>query len=192
MIEVPKELIEAMPRRQMVVAIAEMVLAELPGRVSLRLHDIGNGRHPVGDAMGIAWHADGQQASAERFLAEDEGGTPGGAALLAISVREDRALPGDTVDVGRAVTHHPHRVGTDLGYADIVAKDNENIGPLAGRGRRRRPLRLRLGHERSAGKRRCRERSRREEDVSAIKGLVAGGAIHNMISHGPVLLRCSG
>ena len=44
MIEVAEELVEAVNRRQKFVAVAEMVLAELPGRIALRLEQIGDGR----------------------------------------------------------------------------------------------------------------------------------------------------
>ena len=51
MIEVAEELVEAVHGRQELVAIAEMVLAELSGRVALRLEQLGNGRvllrHPL-------------------------------------------------------------------------------------------------------------------------------------------------
>ena len=43
-IEVAEELVEAVHRGQEFVAVAEMVLAELPGRVALRLEQFGNGR----------------------------------------------------------------------------------------------------------------------------------------------------
>ena len=43
-IEVAEELVEAVNGRQEFVAVAEMVLAELAGRVALRLEQLGNGR----------------------------------------------------------------------------------------------------------------------------------------------------
>ena len=44
MIEVAEEFVEAVHRRQEFVAVAEMVLAELPGRIALRLEQFGDGR----------------------------------------------------------------------------------------------------------------------------------------------------
>ena len=44
MIEVAEELVEAMHRGQEFVAVAKMVLAELPGRIALRLEQFGDGR----------------------------------------------------------------------------------------------------------------------------------------------------
>src|SRR5262249_45612438 len=43
-IEVAEEFVEAVRRRQELVAIAEVILAELPGGVSQRLQDLGDGR----------------------------------------------------------------------------------------------------------------------------------------------------
>jgi len=130
-IEVAEELVEAVIGRKVLVLIAEMVLAELARRVASGLQNIGDGRHPLGDAVRIARHADGQEARAERLLSKDEGGAAGRAALLAIGIGEDRPLRGDAVDVGRAVTYHAHRVGADLRDADIVAEDDEDVRRLA-------------------------------------------------------------
>ena len=104
-VEIAEELVEAVIGRQVLVLIAQVVLAELPGRVTLRLQRIGDRRHPVRDAVRIARHADGQQAGAKRLLPEDEGRPPGGAALLAVGVREERAFLGDAIDVRRAIAH---------------------------------------------------------------------------------------
>jgi hypothetical protein len=43
-VEVAEELVEAVNRRQEFVAVAEMVLAELSGRVALRLKQLGERR----------------------------------------------------------------------------------------------------------------------------------------------------
>ena len=152
-VEVAEELVEAVLGRQMLVAVAEMVLAELAGRIALRLHDVGDGRHPVLDAMRIAGHADRQQAGAERLLAEDERGAAGGAALLAVASVKIAPSLRDAVDVGRAVAHHAHRVGADLGNADVVAEDDEDVRPLSGRRRGLWRLRLRHGGRRSGAER---------------------------------------
>ena len=51
----------------------------------------------------------------------------------------------DAVDVGRAVSHQAERVGAEIGLADVVAEDDEDVGTPAGwlRRGRRRLLRLR-------------------------------------------------
>ena len=43
-IKVAEELVEAVHGRQEFVAVAEMVFAELPGRITLRLQQLGYGR----------------------------------------------------------------------------------------------------------------------------------------------------
>ena len=43
-IEIAEELVEAVDRRQVPVAVAEMILAELAGGIAKRFHDIGNAR----------------------------------------------------------------------------------------------------------------------------------------------------
>lgn len=72
-IEVPEELVEAVVRRQVLVTLAQVILAELAGRITLGLHDVGDGGHPVPYAVRVAGHADRQQPHAELFLAENEG-----------------------------------------------------------------------------------------------------------------------
>ncbi len=107
MIEIAEELIEAVHRRQVLVAVAEMVLAELAGGVAERLHDIGDARIVRPEPELGARQADLRQAGADRRLPGNEGGAAGGAALLAIPVGEHRAFFGDAVDVGRPVAHMP-------------------------------------------------------------------------------------
>src|SRR5262249_40354274 len=48
-VEIAEELVEAMHRRQELVAVAEMVLAELPGGIALRLEQLRDGRVLVGE-----------------------------------------------------------------------------------------------------------------------------------------------
>ncbi|MCY1179215.1 hypothetical protein D9M73_196010 [compost metagenome] len=127
MIEVAEELVEAVVGRQVLVAIAEVVLAELAGGVALLLHHVADGRSPVRDAVLRAWQADGEQAGAERVFAEDEGGTAGGAGLLAVGVGEQSPFPGDAVDVRRLVAHHALVVGADVEDADVVAEDHQDV-----------------------------------------------------------------
>jgi hypothetical protein len=52
---------------------------------------------------------------------------PCGAALLPIGIGENRALGGDTIDVGRAITHRAHGVGAVLRNADVVTEDDEDV-----------------------------------------------------------------
>ena len=99
-IEVAEEHVEAVHRRQEFVAIAEMVLAELSGRVTLRLEQVCNGRVFFRQPLLCPRQADFQQPGAQRGLSGDERGASRGAGLLTIIVREDRALVRNAVDVG--------------------------------------------------------------------------------------------
>ena len=126
-IEVAEELVEAVHGRQKLVAVAEMVLAELSGRIALRLEQLGNGRVLLRQPLLRRRQADLQQSGAQRALAGDEGGAAGGTGLLAVIVGEDRALVGDAVDVGRVVAHHAAIVGADVPVADVIAHDDENV-----------------------------------------------------------------
>ena len=100
-IEVAEKLVEAVHRRQKLVAIAEMVLAELPGRIALRLEQVGNGRVFLRQAFFRGRQPDFQQAGAQRRLAGDEGRASRGTDSLPVVVGEDRALIGDAVDIRR-------------------------------------------------------------------------------------------
>ena len=129
-IEVAEELVEAVHRRQVRVAIAQMVLAELAGGVAERLEQLGERRvFRLQPEVG-ARQADLEQAGPKARLAGDEGGAAGGAALLAIVVGEDQAFVGDAVDVGRLVAHHATVVVADVPVADVVAHDDQNVRSL--------------------------------------------------------------
>ena len=125
-IEVAEPFVEAVHGRQELVAVAEMVLAELAGRVALRLQHLGERRILLLDAARRTGNADRGHAGAHRHLAHDEGGAAGGAARLAVVVGEDDAFLADAVDVGR-LAHHAVRVGADVPHADVVAEDDEDV-----------------------------------------------------------------
>ena len=91
-IEVAEELVEAVHGRQVFVAVAEMVLAELAGGVAERLEQLGDGRVFLLQADRGAGHADLGQAGADRVLAGDEARAAGGAALLGVVVGEGHAF----------------------------------------------------------------------------------------------------
>ena len=74
MVQVAEELVEAVQRRQELVQVAEVVLAELAGGVALRLEGGGDGAGLGRHADVGAGLADGRQARAQRDLAGDEVG----------------------------------------------------------------------------------------------------------------------
>ena len=86
-IEIAEELVEAVHGRQVLVPIAEVVLAELAGGVAERLEQLGDGRVLRLKPHRGAGHPDLGQTGANRVLAGDEGGAAGGAALLRVVSR---------------------------------------------------------------------------------------------------------
>ena len=127
-VEIAEELVEAVIGRQHLVAVTEVVLAELTRHVAVLLEQPGDGRVFLLHAFRRAGQSDLGQTGAHRRLAGDECGAAGGAALLAVPVGEHRAFVGDAVDVRRLVAHHAHVVGADVELADVVTPDNQDVG----------------------------------------------------------------
>ena len=111
----------------MFIAVTDMVLAELAGRIAEVLQELRNRRVLGTEALHRAREADLGQAGADRLLAGDEGGAPSGATLLTVEVGEHRALSGDPVDVRGAIPHDAVVVTTDVEPADVVAHDEQNV-----------------------------------------------------------------
>ena len=126
-VQVAEELVKAVVGRQEFVLVAQVVLAELRGGVAQWLEQLGDGGVLGLQADIGAGQADLQQAGAQRVLAGDKGRAPGGAALLAVIIGEQRALPGDAIDIGCAAPQHAAVIGADVGPADIVAPDHQDI-----------------------------------------------------------------
>src|SRR5690606_9193446 len=106
-VEVAEELVEPMAARQVLVAVTEVVLAKLTRRVAKRLEELGDGRILVLKPQPRARHTDLGQARAEPGLPRDKGRTSRRAALLTVCIREAHPFCSDSVDVGRAISHHP-------------------------------------------------------------------------------------
>jgi hypothetical protein len=47
--------------------------------------------------------------------------------LLGVEVGEQSAFRGDTVNVGRFVTHHAMAVGADIGDANVIAPYDQDV-----------------------------------------------------------------
>ena len=129
-VEVAEELVEPVDRGQVLVEVAEMVLAELPGRVAQRLEQLGDR-----DVLGLqpdvgAWHADLAQPRAEHALAGDERRPPRRAALLAVGIGEAHPLVADAVDVGRPVAHQAVAVAAQVRDPDVIAPDHQDVRVL--------------------------------------------------------------
>src|SRR5215510_3199969 len=116
-----------MDRGQMFIPVTEMVLAKLGGGVALSLEQLRDGHVAGLEALRGAGHADLGVARAQATLAGDERGAPRRATLLGIIVGEDYAFLGDSVNVVRPEAHQSHRVGTDVGLADVVTPDDDEV-----------------------------------------------------------------
>jgi hypothetical protein len=127
-VEVAEELVEAVGGRQVLIAVAQVVLAVLGRHVALRLEQRGDGRVLRPEPLLHAGEPHLEQARADRRLPGDKGGAAGGAALLPIPVGEPRALAGEAVDVRGFIAHHTQVEGAGVIPADIIAPDNEDVG----------------------------------------------------------------
>jgi hypothetical protein len=75
------------------------------------------------------------QAAANAVLTGEKGCTSRGAALLAVIMEKPQALFREAIDVRGLVAHETAAVATEIGDADVIAEDDENVGLAA------------LGHE---------------------------------------------
>jgi hypothetical protein len=120
-IEIAEEFIETVHGREVFIAIAEMVFAELTGCIPERLEQFGDGGVFRLKSNGSARHSDFGQARTERVLAADEGGASCCAALLAVKVSESDALIGDAINIWGPVAHHATAEIADVPRSDIIA-----------------------------------------------------------------------
>ena len=132
-IEVAIELIEAVHGRQELVEVAEVVLAELAGGVAHGFQRRRDGRRLRRHADRGAGLADRGKAGADRQFAGDEVGASCRAARLGVVVGEAHAFGGELVEVWRPARHDALVVGADVEPADVIAHDEDDVRPLAGR-----------------------------------------------------------
>ena len=126
-VQVAEELVEPVVGGQMLVTIAQVVLAELRGRIAVRLQEFGDCRVLSAEPFLRTREAHLREPRAQRVLPRDEGRATGGAALLPVEVGEPDALSGQPVDVGRRVAHHPLVVGADVPVADVIPPQHEDV-----------------------------------------------------------------
>ena len=129
-IQITKEFIEAVQRRQVFVQVAEMVFPKLSRGVAHRLQYQrcchGLVRHAdVGASL-----ADRRKARAQRDLPGDEVGAAGGAARFRVVVGEAHAIGGELVEIRRLAGHDALVIGADIVHADVVTHDDDNVGLL--------------------------------------------------------------
>ena len=113
---------------QVLVAVAKVILAKLAGGVTQRLEQFGDG-----GILGLKTdvhtrHTDLGQARAIGALAGDEGGSAGCTTLLTVRIGETHAFVGDAVDVGGTIAHQTIAVATQIGDADVIAPDDQDVG----------------------------------------------------------------
>jgi len=126
-IQVAEKLVEAVHRRQVLVAVTEVVLAELPGAIAERLERLCDG-----DVLGLeaelrAGKAYLGEAGAQTALAGDERRAASSAALLRVRVGENHAFVGDAVDVGRLVAHQTSGIAAQVRLTDVVSPHHQHV-----------------------------------------------------------------
>ena len=126
-IKVAEELVETVHCRQRRVAVADVVLAELPCAVTQVLEQSTDGGVKLAHAHRSAREAHLGQSGAEAMLAGEKRRTACGTALLPVIVQETNSFLCDAVDVGRGVAHQAVAVGADVADADIIAPDHEDV-----------------------------------------------------------------
>ena len=110
-----------------------------------------------------------------RRLAGDEGRAAGRAAVLGVVVSEHHAFFGDAIDVRRLVADQPVRVGADVGLADIVTEDDQDVRPR-GRSLRRLGLCGRRAQQGNAGE--CDRRGDRSSGKTIAWSAPGDGVVH--------------
>jgi hypothetical protein len=174
-VEVAEELVEAVQGRQVFVEVAEMVLAELAGRVAERFQH-GGKRARLGRHADIRTRlAHRGEAGPQGKLAGDEVRAPRGAACLGVVVGEAHALGGEPIKVRRLARHDSLVIGADVEPTDVVAHDDKNVGlasaVLGACGAARR-ARRQTGDRRKGGS--------PQEHVAAAKRLARGFIAHGL------------
>ena len=107
-----------------------MVLADLRRCIAVRLGQFGDRGVLVLNTLLGCRHADLEQAGTKWSLSADERGTSGRTGLLGVTVGEQRAFPGDAVDVRSTATRHATMAGADIPYSDIVDHDDNDAWRL--------------------------------------------------------------
>src|ERR1700722_5160276 len=105
-----------------------MVLADLPSGVTQRFEQFGDRRILCDPTDVGTGHPDLAHPGAVHTLPTDECSAARRAALLAVGIREPHSLVGDAVDIRRALAHQAVAVTTQIGDADVVAPDHQNVG----------------------------------------------------------------
>ncbi len=111
----------------MPVLIAEMILAELACNVAVGFEQARDIRILYLHAEVRTRQANFGQPGPIYALPRNVRRSARSAALFAVVVGEHHAFPGDSVDVGRSVTHQSECVGADIGLTDIITPDDQHV-----------------------------------------------------------------
>src|SRR5262249_7322899 len=117
-------------RRQELVQVAQMVLAELAGRVSHRFEDVGDSDRLIRDAEWSSGLSDCRKAGAKWQFASDEVRPSGGATGFRIIIGEAHSLGGQAVEIGCPSRHDTLVIDLNIGPPDVVAHDDNDIRSL--------------------------------------------------------------
>src|SRR5207244_1519123 len=112
---------------QELIEIAQVIFAELAGRVALRFERGGN-------RASLSWYADlgtrltdRGHARADGQFAHDEVRATRRATRLSVVIGKQHSFLGDLVEVRRPSSHHAAMVGANVPYADVIAHDEDDV-----------------------------------------------------------------
>jgi len=113
---------------QILVAITEMVLADLRRGITVRLEQFGDRRVLVLQAL--AWRPACRLSTSRCGMGSvrDERGTPGRAGLLGVIIRKESAFFAMRSILGVLSTHHAAMVRADIPDAYVVGHDDDDVG----------------------------------------------------------------
>src|SRR5260221_13930842 len=125
-------LVEAMLNWVGIGLVAEMPFAREVCRVAVLLEEFGDRRCLLPKAVFIARGHYDRERRADRNTPGHEGGAPGGAARLAVPVRESGTLLGDAIDVRcrMAEARASSRIAAEIIPTGVVGHQHDDVGFL--------------------------------------------------------------
>ncbi len=129
-VEIAEKLVETVTMRQMFLAVAKMVLAELGSGIAMHLQYLCDSRIFRRHTLRRACTSHGGQPGARRHLAGDKRRAACGARWLRIERSQLDPVRRDLVDIRGRHTHDVSAETADIGIADIVAENDEYVGLL--------------------------------------------------------------
>src|SRR5262249_42208905 len=126
-IEIAKELVKSVRRGKELIAVPEMVLAELSCGVAERFQEFGDRRVFGLQAEICSGQSHLGQPGADRRLAGNKCGASCRAALLPVPICKQTSLFGYPVNIRRAIAHDSEVVGAYVEPSDVITPDNEDV-----------------------------------------------------------------